>query len=371
MSETMRLFLCGDVMTGRGIDQILPHPSQPQLYERHVKDARGYVRLADRAHGRIPRPVDYGYIWGDAREALHSFQPAANIINLETAVTRSDDHWPGKGIHYRMHPDNLPCLTQAGVDVCSLANNHVLDWGYGGLEETQTVLEESGIRVAGAGRDLDQAQRPAALKITDGQRLSVFGLGLPTSGVSQDWAAAETRAGVHLLPDYSPDSVQGLLSLIQRQAAEGDLVVVSIHWGGNWGFHIPGKQRRLAHRLIEEAGVDVVHGHSSHHVKGIEVHRERLILYGCGDFINDYEGIKGRERFRGDLTLMYFPALDPESGRLIKLSMVPLKRRNLQLQKAGEGDARWLLDLLNREGAERRTRFSINEDMLIELSGTT
>jgi len=95
--------------------------------------------------------------------------------------------------------------------------------------------------------------------------------------------------------------------------------------------------------------VDLIHGHSSHHIKGIEVHRGRLILYGCGDFINDYEGIQGREHFRGELTLMYFPELDPGDGRLVNLKMVPLRRRNLQLMKTEEADTRWLLETLNRE----------------------
>ena len=57
-------------------------------------------------------------------------------------------------------------------------------------------------------------------------------------------------------------------------------VVVSIYWGPNWGYPIPKDQRRLAHALIEEAGISIVHGHSSHHAKAIEIYRERLILYG-------------------------------------------------------------------------------------------
>ena len=65
-------------------------------------------------------------------------------------------------------------------------------------------------------------------------------------------------------------------------------------------------QSQLAHSLLDEAGVDVIHGHSSHHVKGIEVYKGKAILYGCGDFLTDYEGIQGYEEFRDDLVLMYF-----------------------------------------------------------------
>jgi hypothetical protein len=90
--------------------------------------------------------------------------------------------------------------------------------------------------------------------------------------------------------------------------------VASIHWGSNWGYEISPEQRDFAHRLVESETVDIVHGHSSHHPRGIEVHRRRPILYGCGDFVNDYEGIRGQEEFRSDLVLGYFLSLEPGSG---------------------------------------------------------
>src|SRR5512133_1189507 len=130
------LFLCGDVMTGRGIDQILPHSAPPQLFEPYVRDARKYVELAERQSGPIPRPVDFAYVWGDALAELQRRQPTVKLINLETSLTADGMHWPGKGIHYRMHPANVPLLTTAGIDVVALANNHVLDWGYAGLAQT-------------------------------------------------------------------------------------------------------------------------------------------------------------------------------------------------------------------------------------------
>src|SRR5512146_388158 len=107
------LFLCGDVMTGRGVDQILPHPGKPHLFESYVRSATGYVELAERASGAFKRPVDFAYIWGHALAEFGRVRPDARIVNLETSVTASEDAWPGKGIHYRMHPANVPCLTAA------------------------------------------------------------------------------------------------------------------------------------------------------------------------------------------------------------------------------------------------------------------
>lgn len=177
------LFLGGDVMTGRGIDQILPHPCDPTLHEPSIVDATDYVRLAEQQSGPIPRAVNVEYIWGEALAVLQEISPAVRIINLETAVTTSDDYWRNKQIHYRMNPRNVDCLRAAGINCCVLANNHVLDWGYSGFEETLQTLETAGIRVAGAGRDAEEAQRPAVFELPHGNRLLVFGMGSPSSGI--------------------------------------------------------------------------------------------------------------------------------------------------------------------------------------------
>lgn len=66
--------------------------------------------------------------------------------------------------------------------------------------------------------------------------------------------------------------------------------IPALGWG-NWGYGVTRRTREFAHELLDHAGVDLIHGHSSHHPLGIEVYRDKLILYGCGDFINDYEGI--------------------------------------------------------------------------------
>ena len=109
-SHSIKLFLCGDVMIGRGVDQILPHPSKPHLFEPYVRSALDYVEIAEQLHGPIRRPVDFAYIWGDALAELERARPDARIINLETAITTAEDAWPGKGIHYRMHPANAATL---------------------------------------------------------------------------------------------------------------------------------------------------------------------------------------------------------------------------------------------------------------------
>ncbi len=355
-ADLTSLFLCGDVMTGRGIDQALPHPSDPRLFEPYVRTARRYVQLAEEKNGPIQSPVEASYIWGDALDELRRLDPDARIINLETSVTTSDAHWKGKGIHYRMHPENVPCLTAAGVDCCVLANNHVLDWGTAGLRETLDALRTAGIETAGAGADLQEATAPAVLEVGTGRRVLVFAYGAESSGVPKAWAATASRPGVSFLPDLSHNAIRSVAGKVQAVKRTGDVVVASIHWGGNWGYAVPRQQREFAHGLIDDAGVDVIHGHSSHHPKGIEVYRGRPILYGCGDFLNDYEGISGYEEFRDDLVLMYFLSVDPSDGRLARLDMVPLQLRRFRLNRASPDDAAWLRQVLNREGEPFGTR---------------
>ncbi len=344
-SDLVTLFLCGDVMTGRGIDQVLPRPSDPELHEPELRSALDYVELAERVNGPITRPVDFAYVWGDALAELERVRPDLRIVNLETAVTQSDA-WLPKGINYRMHPDNVPCLTAAGIDCCVLANNHVLDWGPLGLSETLDSLRRARIVTAGAGRDAAEAAAPAILELDGGPRVVIFAFGSRTSGIPKEWAAGQGRPGVNLLEEAT---VQEIAASVQRVKGPRDVVVASLHWGANWGYAISPEQRDLAHRLIDEAGIDVVHGHSSHHPKGIEVHGDRPILYGCGDFLHDYEGIAGYEEFRGDLVLMYFVTLDASAGRLVRLEMTPLQVRRFRLHRASPEDTRWLRDRLQGE----------------------
>ena len=347
-AETITLFLCGDVMTGRGVDQILATPGAPELHEPWARDARQYVDIAERTNGRIPRRVDAAYVWGDALTELDRVRPAVRIINLETTVTVSETHWPGKPIHYRMHPANIDCLRAAQPDVCTLANNHVLDYGYAGLMDTLGVLHDAGIKTAGAGRDVTHAEDPAVIALSARRRVIVLSLGCVNSGVPETWSATPERSGVAYLSDLSDATADLVLARIGLVRRAGDLVIASIHWGSNWGYDVPRSFSRFAHRLVD-GGVALVHGHSSHHPRPIEVYNGRLILYGCGDFLTDYEGISGFREYRSDLALMYFPTLDGDTGDLVDLHMTPIRVRRFQATFASGEEAAWLRATLTRE----------------------
>ncbi len=353
-------------MLGRGIDRILPYPGDPSLREDFVGDAGDYVRLAEAANGPIPRPVGFRWPWGDALDVLDAEAPDVRIVNLETGITTSDDFEPFKPVHYRMHPDNIPCLKAVRPDVCALANNHILDFGRAGLAQTLDALHGAGLRTAGAGGDIEEARRPAVVPVGEGGRVVVFSQGMPSSGVPPDWAATENRAGVDFTHHASERAATQLLERVGRVRLPGDIVVVSVHWGSNWGYDIEPSQTRYARRLID-GGVDVVHGHSSHHPRAIDVHRNKLILYGCGDCVDDYEGIRGYEFYRDDLRLLYFATVARDTGELAGLRMVPLRAVKMRLRHAPRADVEWLAATLTRAGRPFGTEVSPEPDDCLVL----
>jgi poly-gamma-glutamate synthesis protein (capsule biosynthesis protein) len=362
----VNLFLAGDVMTGRGIDQALAHPSASRIQEPHVTDAQEYLHLAEALSGPIGAPLGDAAIWGDALAELDRMAPDVRIVNLETSVTTSEEFWPGKQIHYRMHPGNVGCLTAARLSVCTLANNHVLDYGAAGLCETLDTLARAGIKTAGAGRNLAEAQAPARVDLPGGGRVSLVAVGSETSGVYASWAATESAPGVDVIADLSETSARALAERIRSTIEDRDLAVVSIHWGSNWGYQVPASHVQFAHALID-GGVDLVYGHSSHHIRPVEVYRNRLILYGCGECLNDYEGIQGYEEFRDDLVLLYVATIDA-AGALTRLRMSPMRIQRFRLRTAAQSEARWLRDVLNRISASFGTRVTIDAEARLTLA---
>lgn len=365
--DVVTVFLCGDVMLGRGVDQILPHPGDPALREVYVRDARAYVELAEEANGPIPRPVDFRWPWGEALPVLDEAAPDVRVVNLETSVTRRGEEFaPGKEVHYRMSPANLPALAAARPDVCVLANNHVLDFGHGGLEETLDALAGAGLRTAGAGRNADAARRPAIVPLHDGGRVLVFSFGMPSSGIPPDWAATRDRGGIDVVAGPSQAAAAEITARVRQVRRAGDVVVASVHWGSNWGYHVSRDEVRFAHTLVD-GGVDIVHGHSSHHPRPVEVYQGKLILYGCGDLIDDYEGITGYEEYRDDLRVLYLVSVEPDTGRLADVRMTPLKARRMRLEHASREDSLWLRGVLDRVSHRFGSRVDADPDGTLTL----
>jgi poly-gamma-glutamate capsule biosynthesis protein CapA/YwtB (metallophosphatase superfamily) len=365
-SDVVTVLLGGDVMLGRGVDQVLPHPGEPALREPYVRDARRYVDLAEDASGPIPRPVDWNWPWGEVLVILDDVSPHVRLINLETTITSGAEFADRKAIHYRMHPDNLPALTALRPDVCALANNHILDFGRRGLTDTVVTLTQAGVQGIGAGADLRAAQRPAAVTCGE-QRVIIGSVATKSSGVPESWAARQDGPGVWLVRDPSVrEAAEEVAAEVLAHKRSGDVAVVSVHWGPNWGYAVSLSEIQFAHRLID-AGVDIVHGHSSHHPRPIEIYRGRPILYGCGDVIDDYEGIGGHESFRSHLRLLYLASIDAAHGELLSLRLIPLCVRRMRLERASQADTAWLRATIEHISRQFRIQVSARPDALLQV----
>lgn len=229
-------------------------------------------------------------------------------MNLETAVTGGGEKWPRKVFNYRMHPENLGVLREGRVDYVSLANNHTLDFGESGLRDTIEGVRGVGVKFAGVGDSAVEARLPAELQLpraSDDARSSGDGVKhtihvYSASDHPRDWSIVPE---FHLI-DYTPTTKHHLKTLLttapdpHSQAAEPDLKIFSIHWGPNYTWQPSAQIRDMAHFLIDECGVDIVHGHSAHHIQGVERYGRGVIMYGCGDFVDDYAL---NEEYRNDL----------------------------------------------------------------------
>lgn len=234
-------------------------------------------RLVNLALKRLP-PT---YPWGDTLPLLQ--RADARFINLECAITDWGEPEPGKVFCFRTDAKNVEVLRVAHIDAVSLANNHVLDFGEPGLRETLRNLDAAGIGHAGAGLVAEEAQRPAWLSL-DGLRIAF----LAATDNQPEWEATASKPGVFYTPiDPADERFQRLVTLVREAKGEADLVVVSLHWGPNWGYQ-PLPEHPTAARLLIESGADIIFGHSAHIVRGVEVYRGRPILYSCGDFVDDY-----------------------------------------------------------------------------------
>jgi poly-gamma-glutamate capsule biosynthesis protein CapA/YwtB (metallophosphatase superfamily) len=305
----MSINLTGDVMLARLIDQLRP---------THVHDPSSATHITSFIHSN-PALKNYSATtpWGNTLPLFHSSD--LNIINLETAVTTHPTPWPNKAFNYRMHPSNVDFLKAARVHYVSLANNHSLDFCEEGLVETVRSLEEEGIKFAGAGRSREEAVAPAKLILgkddigkngdadEEGEReyeVHVYS----ASDHPQSWSSVP---GFHHI-NYTSQTRDHLRRLLTSTSTSPPaLKIFSIHWGPNYAWRPSAQIVSLAHFLIDECGVDIVHGHSSHHVQGVEVYGGKLIIYGCGDFVDDYAVDAG---FRNDVSAVWRVVLGAKEG---------------------------------------------------------
>jgi poly-gamma-glutamate synthesis protein (capsule biosynthesis protein) len=292
----MQLAFVGDVMLGRLVNQRLK--SAPPVFP-----------------------------WGDTLPVLA--RADIRFANLECVMADGGTPQPGKVFHFRSDVRNVAVLTAASIDAVSLANNHVLDYGPDAFRESLPALDRCGILHAGAGPDLEAARRPVI------RRMGPTAVGLIAFTDNQpDWEAGPQRPGVYYVPveerQRGDTRVGDLLALVRRTKARADLLVVSAHWGGNWGSEVPAAHRELARALVD-AGADVVFGHSAHIFRGIELYAGRPLIYSAGDFIDDY-AVDPEER--NDQSFIF--RLETSGSLPVRLQLHPTEITGFQAQLAAK-----------------------------------
>lgn len=257
------------------------------------------------------------YVWGDT---LPIFKNAdVRICNLECVISDFGQPWQAsKVFHFRSDAKNVEVLKIAGIDPVSIANNHVLDFEYEALLEMMKILGENKINFAGAGVNIQEAMEPAICRIK-GENIGLIAF----TDSEPVWEASSQKPGIFYVPiDLDDKRAKDLFTIIQKTRDDVDFLIVSCHWGPNWGYTPPKNHIPFAHALID-AGADIIFGHSPHVFRGIEVYKNKLILYSCGNFIDDYAV---DEIERNDQSFIF--VIETNDNKLTKLLLYPTVIRN-------------------------------------------
>ena len=313
MNDLMTIGFAGDVMLGRTLDRII--------------SARGY-----------------NYPWGNVLPLMKSLD--ANIINLETTLTRSKKQLV-KTFNFKASPDKVQSLVNANVTIANLANNHILDYEKEGLLETIDTLDKAGIKHVGAGTNNEMATLPLLISIKD-IRIGVIGL----TDNEPEWKA-DTEPGTFFINVEDKTDREKVLKKIENLKKKTDIVIVSIHWGPNKREQPTQEFIRFAHTMVDR-GADVIHGHSAHMLQGVENYNNRLILYDTGDFVDDY--VVDPE-LRNDLSTFFI--LTVGKLGLVSLSLVPVRIFQYQVNLAPQADYNWVLTRMNRLSSYFKTNIDV------------
>jgi poly-gamma-glutamate capsule biosynthesis protein CapA/YwtB (metallophosphatase superfamily) len=304
-----KLALAGDTMLGRGVAERLTDDPDHTLFAPELVDVVGEADFF--------------------------------VLNLECCISARGEPAPGRVFHFRAPPWAVQVLAQLGVNCVSLANNHALDFGADALLDTLSHLDAAGIRVVGAGTDVERARAPVVLD-SGGFRLALIAF----ADHPAEYAAGTDRPGIaYANPrDALPEWVITL--------PDADAVLVTPHWGPNMTSEPPRYVRRAADALLE-AGATLVAGHSAHVFHGVAPR----VLYDLGDFLDDY---RVDRKLRNDLGLLFLVDLGGD-----RLEAIPLKLEFTHTRLATDEDAAWIRRRFKEACAEFGTQVAEEHGRLV------
>ncbi len=267
------------------------------------------------------------YPWGNVIPILK--QADLRVCNLECVLANQGKPWSSKAFYFRSDAKNTAVLKEADIGLASLANNHSLDFGYYALENMLNNLSKADIRYAGAGMNSDWAMKPV-FKEVNGLKIGFIAF----TDNEPTWEAGEGLPGIFYVPiDLKDSRAVRLIESVKEVKNNSDVVIVSAHWGPNWGYYPKSRHIPFAHALID-AGVDIIFGHSAHIFQGIEIYKNKPIFYSTGDFIDDYAV---DEIERNDQSFIFMVELEKKEIRKIRL--YPVIIRDFQAVAADPSEA--------------------------------
>jgi CubicO group peptidase (beta-lactamase class C family)/transglutaminase-like putative cysteine protease len=319
--------------------------------DRGLLVAGGDTVLARWEHDIVGRN---GYDWPLAGiEPVLSAADAA-LCNLECCVSlrgTPTDKGERCPFYYRARPEMLRCLTGAGIDIVTAANNHGGDYGPLSVADTATWCDKAGLLCVGIGDSLAAAQEPQLVRVGP-VRVGMAGMDTTMA----HFRAEEEHPGTHYA---SEEDLEAFRKKMQRlgQWAKGrcDLLVLTIHWGKNWARDTPPAHRTIA-RIAFENGVDLILGHSAHRLQGIEVVDGKAVIYDMGNLLFDCE-LKP-EGQQGGLFRLH---LSPKGVH--KIEIIPTEVLNGHTILAGYEEAHKTLAEMRDLCSALGTRFVIDEDV--------
>ncbi|NSW90520.1 MAG: CapA family protein [Firmicutes bacterium] len=282
--ELLYIKAVGDIMLGRGVEYHLDNQGKDYTYPfQYVADV---LRAGD---------IVFGNLEASMTESSHSLDPNGKYV-LKSRVKAAE------GLKY------------AGFNVLNLANNHIMDYYEKGLFDTMDTLEKYEIAYCGAGRNIEEARKPALLNVK-GVKVAVLGYTDMAEYIYKgnpmiSFAAEEEKSGV------VPRKYELIEEDIEKIRERTDLIIISLHWGVEDSFEVTEEQKEFAYKLID-AGADIILGHHPHKFQGVEIYNGKPIVYSMGNFIFDQNDSLKQESFIVDMAF--------NDEKLVSLELLPIR----------------------------------------------
>lgn len=285
-ASSLRIIAVGDILLGRGVSSRIKRLNK--TYASAFEDVVDILKKGDVVFGNLEEPIT------DRTRCLASHTEGGKFI-IKNPV------------------ESFEALRFAGFNLFNLASNHTLDYYEEGLRDTIAILDRNGIVHAGAGENLDQARKAGIIE-KNGLTIGLLGY--------TDWAEllfkgdpGITFAATADKPGVAPMNMELIKEDIRNLRNKVDVLIISLHWGVEGSSRPTPDQVVFAHELID-SGADIILGHHPHRFQGIELYRDKPIVYSLGNFLFDQNDPLSRESFIVDIEL--------EKGKLKRLSAVPV-----------------------------------------------